>query len=59
MDATSLREAAIFSEARKLPAAERAPYLEGACAGDALLRRQLEELLQADGAAGAPDGAPR
>ena len=53
MDATSLREAAIFSEARKLPAAERAPYLEGACAGDALLRRQLEELLQADGAAGA------
>ena len=53
MDATSLREAAIFSAARRLPAEARAFYLDGACAGDALLRRQIEELLQADAAAGA------
>ncbi len=53
MDATSMREAAIFNAARKLPAGERAPYLDGACAGDALLRQQIEELLKADESAGA------
>jgi WD40 repeat protein/serine/threonine protein kinase len=53
MDATSMREAALFNAARRLPAAERAPYLDRACAGDALLRRQIEELLKADESAGA------
>jgi WD40 repeat protein/serine/threonine protein kinase len=53
MDLTSEREAAIFSAARRLPVGERAFYLEGACAGDALLRRQIEELLEADESAGA------
>ena len=53
MDLTSEREAAIFSAARRLPVEERAFYLDGACAGNALLRRQFEELLKADEAAGA------
>ncbi len=44
----SIREAAIFGMARRLPAEERGAYLDGACAGDALLRRQIEELLKAD-----------
>jgi eukaryotic-like serine/threonine-protein kinase len=48
MDGTSMRKAAIFSATRRLPVDERASYLEGACAGDALLRRQTEELLRAD-----------
>ena len=52
MDATSLREAAILGAARRLPVEERARYLEGACAGDAALRRQIEELLKADASAG-------
>src|SRR6266404_3227089 len=42
------REVAIFSAARRLPAAERAPYLDQVCAGDAVLRQRLEELLEAD-----------
>src|SRR5208283_4539608 len=53
MSATPEREAHIFSAARKLPAAERAFYLDGACAGDAPLRRRVEELLQVNDAAGA------
>jgi WD40 repeat protein/serine/threonine protein kinase len=53
MDLTSEREAAIFSAARRLPVEERAFYLDGACAGDPLLRRQIEELLKADESAGA------
>jgi len=53
MDLTSEREAAIFSAARRLPANERALYLDAACAGDALFRRQIEELLEADDSAGA------
>jgi WD40 repeat protein/serine/threonine protein kinase len=53
MDETSMREAAIFSAARRLPVEERAAYLDGACAGNALLRRQIEELLEADESAGA------
>ncbi len=53
MSASPEREARIFNVARKLPAEERAPYLDGACAGDGLLRQRIEELLQADTAAGA------
>ena len=41
------RELAVFSAARRLPVGERAAYLEEACAGDASLRRRLEELLKA------------
>ena len=52
MSATPEREARIFSTARKLPAEDRAFYLEGACAGDARLRQRVEELLQANDAAG-------
>ena len=53
MSATPEREASIFNTARKLPVGERAFYLDGACAGDALLRQRIEELLQANDAAGA------
>src|SRR6266403_1095221 len=59
------REVAVFSAARRLPAAERAAYLDEVCAGDAILRRRLEELLQADEQAlgflqnPAPDAQPR
>ena len=42
------REVAVFSAARRLPAAERAAYLGQVCAGDAVLRQRLEELLDAD-----------
>jgi serine/threonine protein kinase/tetratricopeptide (TPR) repeat protein len=63
------RELAVFSAARRLPAAERAAYLDQTCAGDAALRQRVEELLRAgddaegfllDPAPGAqrPDGAP-
>ena len=40
MDARSLQEASIFSAARRLPAEERASYLDGACAVNPRLRRQ-------------------
>ncbi len=53
MGASSQREAAIFSAARSLPVGDRARYLDQACAGDAPLRRQIDDLLQADEAAGA------
>src|SRR5882724_9154103 len=47
------REVAVFSAARRLPAGERAVYLNEACAGDAALRQRVEELLRAgDEAAG-------
>ena len=49
----SVRETAIFGVARSLPAEARAFYLDGACAGDALLRQEVEELLKADQSAGA------
>jgi eukaryotic-like serine/threonine-protein kinase len=42
------REVAVFSAARRLPAADRAAYLDQTCAGDAALRRRVEELLRAD-----------
>src|ERR1039458_630515 len=47
------RELAVFSDARKLPAQERAAFLDKACAGDAALRHRVEELLQASDEAGA------
>jgi len=47
------REAEIFHVARRLPAKERAFYLDGACAPDAVLRRRVEEMLQANEAAAA------
>jgi len=46
------REVAVFSAARRLPAGERAAYLDEACAGDATLRQRVEELLQASEEAG-------
>jgi hypothetical protein len=47
------RELAVFSDARRLPAQERAAFLDKACAGDAALRQRVEELLQASDEAGA------
>jgi serine/threonine protein kinase len=46
------RELAVFGAARRLPARERAAYLDEACAGDAALRKRIEELLQASDEAG-------
>src|SRR5260370_28820041 len=47
------REMAVFSAARRLPAGQRAAYLDETCAGDAALRQRVEELLQAGEEAGA------
>ncbi len=57
-------ELTVFSAARHLPAAERAAYLDEACAGDAGLRQRVEELLEAGEQAGEflqspPSGAQR
>src|SRR5436190_10703732 len=41
------REVAVFGAARRLPAGERAAYLDEACAGDAALRQRVEDLLRA------------
>lgn len=38
----------LFQEGRRIPPEERAAFLDDACADDAALRRELEELLQAD-----------
>ncbi len=46
------RELAVFSEVRQLPAGKRAAYLDRVCAGDAVFRQRIEELLQASAAAG-------
>jgi serine/threonine protein kinase/tetratricopeptide (TPR) repeat protein len=40
------RDAAIFTEALKLPVGERVAYLELACEGDVQLRRKVEILLE-------------
>jgi serine/threonine protein kinase/Tol biopolymer transport system component len=40
----------IYHEAVERPVADRAAFLESACAGDATLRRELESLLANDGA---------
>ncbi|MBK7403777.1 MAG: serine/threonine protein kinase [Phycisphaerales bacterium] len=42
----------IFYEARQMPDAERAAYLDGACGVDLSLRSKVEALLAADAAAG-------
>ncbi len=47
MPQPSEREIEVFNVALELPAAERAAYLDQACAGDAALRQRIEELLQA------------
>src|ERR1041384_237193 len=41
------RELAVFSAARRLLAGARAAYLDEACAGNAALRKRVEELLRA------------
>ena len=41
----SISEEQIFEVATALPAAERAAYLDAACAGDGALRARLERLL--------------
>src|SRR5215472_12994655 len=41
------RELAVFSAARRLPAPERAAYLDQTCAGEPALRQRVEELLRA------------
>ncbi len=46
------REVAVFSEARRLAAEERAAYLDEACAGDGALRQRVEGLLRAGEEAG-------
>jgi serine/threonine protein kinase len=40
------REVVVFTEALRLPAAERAEYLDRACAGDGELRRRVAAILQ-------------
>jgi serine/threonine protein kinase len=46
------REVAVFNAARRLPAGERAAYLDGVCGGDPALRQRVEELLRATEEAG-------
>ena len=46
------KEGAVFNAARRLPARERPAYLDEACAGDAALRKRIEELLKASEEAG-------
>src|SRR5580658_9523437 len=46
------RERAVFDAARRLPAEQRAGYLDQACAGDAALRQNVESLLRASDEAG-------
>ena len=46
------RDELIFEAALKLPPAERAGYLDQACAGDAELRQRVEALLRAHEQAG-------
>jgi eukaryotic-like serine/threonine-protein kinase len=58
----SERERAVFDAARRLPAEQRAGYLDQACAGDAALRQNVESLLRASDEAGpflqSPAAAP-
>src|SRR5262245_7328281 len=37
---------AIFNEASQLPESQRARFIEGACAGDSALRREVESLIE-------------
>src|SRR5262245_52398353 len=52
MNDPSDREGMIFNAARRMLPDQRADYLEEACCGDPALRQRVEELLQAEGAAG-------
>jgi hypothetical protein len=45
MSADSGQDVPIFTEAIERPVAERAAFLDRACAGDAELRRKVEALL--------------
>ena len=43
---TRTREKALFEAALKLPSVERAAFLQGSCAGDEALRREVADLLR-------------
>jgi serine/threonine protein kinase/outer membrane protein assembly factor BamB len=47
-----MNEETLFHLTREKPAAERAAFLDEACAGDGALRRRVEDLLAADAAPG-------
>lgn len=49
---------ALYDSARELDPAERAPFLDHACAGDVSLRRAVESLLTAHEQAGDPTSPP-
>ena len=51
MNQNERKEVRIFNAALELPVAERAAWLDHACAGDASLRRQVDALLHACGEA--------
>ena len=46
------RDVEVFTEALRLPLAERAAYLDGACGNDAKRRRQVEAPLEANASVG-------
>jgi serine/threonine protein kinase len=46
MNESPNRDVVVFTEALRLPSAERATYLERACGGDIELRRKVEALLE-------------
>src|SRR5262245_5212999 len=49
----------VFIEALDQPEAQRSAYLDGACGGDAMLRREVEKLLAALSGQPLLDPAPR
>src|SRR2546427_546712 len=53
MTGKSGRDIEVFTEAVRLPIAERAAFLDRACAGDEDLRRRIEALLRSNDRAGA------
>src|SRR5438874_4089628 len=53
MTGKSGRDIEVFTEAVQLPIAERAAFLDRACAGDEDLRRRIEALLRSNDRAGA------
>src|SRR5262245_56242392 len=59
MAVDAARAKSLFLAASDLDPAERAAYLERACAGDAELRARVEALLRADDAAPLPAPEPR
>jgi len=48
MASSESREEWIVREARKRPLADRSSFLDGACAGDNVLRQRIETLLRAE-----------